>query len=234
MTMPDLVFNFIGVCVVDWRSAFRFFSEVLGFKYALEPSFGDWAILGGAWEVHHHQGGYSLIFELFDRGREVTGGHWGLNQGIRPGLHVSNLQKVMEGFDFPFNVEDRPWDKTAEFITTEGIRFALAEMPNRPFSDELSIPHIGHVVIKCADFEAMQHFYGEVLGFTEVDTGADYVVLTQSNEHPLLILERGGSESKYDLENTFWETNAVRAFPVFMNMTTTSVHRHMRTCDPML
>src|SRR5512138_237802 len=98
MNIPDLTFNFIGVCVVDWRSAFRFFSEVLGLKYALEPKFGDWAILGAAWDAYYHQGSYSLIFELFDRGREVPERHWGLNQGVRPGLHVSNLQKVMEKF----------------------------------------------------------------------------------------------------------------------------------------
>lgn len=234
MNKPNLTFNFIGVCVVDWRSAFRFFSETLGFKYALEPKLGDWAVLGGAWDAHYSKGGYSLIFELFDRGREVTERRWGLNQGVRPGLHVSNLQRVMERFDFPFTVEDRPWGKTAEFSTTEGIRFALAEIPDRPFSDDLSIPYIGHVAIKCADFEAMQHFYGDVLGLTKVAAGADHVVLTQSNEHPLVILERGGSASRYDLENTFWKTNAVRAFPVFPSLTTADIqaaHAYFRSND---
>jgi predicted enzyme related to lactoylglutathione lyase len=232
MKTPELTFNFIGVCVVDWRPAFKFFSEVLGLQYALEPSFGDWAVLGGGWEAHHHRGGYSLVFELFDRGQEVPGRRWGVNQGVRPGLHVSNLQKVMERFDFPFLLEHRPWGRTAEFATAEGIRFALAEVPNRPFSDDLSIPHIGHIAIKCADFEAMQHFYGDVLGLTTVAAGTDYVVLTQSNEHPLIILERGGTASRYDLENTIWKNNAVRAFPVFPSLTTTdlqAVYAHLQS-----
>jgi catechol 2,3-dioxygenase-like lactoylglutathione lyase family enzyme len=234
MNTPDLTFNFIGVCVVDWRSAFQFFSEVLGLQYAMEPNFGDWAALGGAWDDHYQQGGYSLVFELFDHGREVTERRWGLNQAVRPGLHVSNLQKVMERFDFPFTLENRPWGNIAEFTTTEGIRFALAEIPDRPFSDDLAIPYIGHVAIKCADFEAMQHFYCDVLGFTKVETGAEYVVLTQSHDHPLVILERGGSESRYDLENTFWKSNAVRAFPVFPSFTTTDLqaaYEHLRSND---
>jgi len=234
MNKPNLIFNFIGVCVVDWRSAFQFFSEVLGFEYALEPKYGDWAIFGGGWEAHYQQGSYSLIFELFDRGRVVTERRWGLNQGVRPGLHVSNLQRVMERFDFPFVVEDRPWGKTAEFITTEGIRFALVEIPNRPFSDDLAVPYIGHVAIKCADFAAMQHFYCEVLGFKKVDTGADYVVLAQSAKHPTVILERGGSASKFDFEDPFWKTNAVRAYPVFLSLTATDIqaaHAYLRDND---
>ena len=234
MKRPDLVFNFIGVSVADWNPAFKFFSEVLGFKYGLEPKHGDWAILGGAWDAYHYQGSYSLIFELFDHGREVPERHWGLNQGVRPGLHVSNLQKVMERFDFSYTVEQRPWGNTAEFSTTEGIRFAFAEIPDKPFSDDLFVPFIGHVAIKCADFEAMQHFYCDVLGFTKVEAGADYLVLAQSNEHPLVILERGGSESKYDLENTFWETNSVRAVPVFLSMTAAdiqSAYAYLRSND---
>lgn len=232
MKMPELTFNFIGVCVVDWKPAFQFFSEVLGFKYALEPKYGDWAIFGGGWEAHYQQGSYSLIFELFDRGREVTERRWGLNQGIRPGLHVSNLQRVMERFDFPFVVEEHPWGKTAEFTTTEGIRFALAEIPDRPFSDDLTIPYIGHVAIKCADFTAMQQFYCDVLGFEKVATGADYVVLTQAHEHPFVILERGGSEFRFDLKHTIWEDNAVRAFPIFPSLTATDIqaaHAYMQS-----
>jgi hypothetical protein len=90
MDHPNLTFNFIGVCVVDWwRSAFKFFSETLGLKYKLEPKHGDWAMLGGTWDSNDNQNHHGASFELFDRGRSVTERHWGLNQGIRPGFQVS-------------------------------------------------------------------------------------------------------------------------------------------------
>ncbi len=223
MNHPNLTFNFIGVCVVDWRSAFKFFSQTLGLKYELSSKHGDWAMLGGAWDSHYHQNNHSASFELFDRGRSVTERHWGLNQGVRPGFHVSNLNNIMEKVRIPFVVEERPWGKTAEFDTVEGIRFALAEIPDAPFSDDLSVPCIGHVAIKCANFEEMQNFYGNVLGFTVTDTGMDYAVLTQPDGFPSVILERGGSESKFDVANTPWENNAVRAFPVFLSLMTKDI-----------
>jgi len=230
MDKPNLTFNFIGVCVVDWRSAFEFFSQTLGLKYGLEPKLGDWAVLGGSWNQNNH----SASFELFDGGRSVTERHWGLNQGIRPAFHVSNLQRVMEKFRIPFVVEEHPWGKTAEFETVEGIRFALAEIPDAPFSDDLSVPCIGHATIKCANFEAMQNFYGDVLGCTITDTGVDYAVLTQPDGSPSVILERGGSESKFDVRNTQWENNAVRAFPVFLSLMTRdiqSAYAYLRSQD---
>src|SRR5262245_57769467 len=115
----NLTFNFIGVCVVDWESAFRFFSETLGLKYELEPKFGDWAIFGGGWDAYYKEGNRSAIFELFDSGRAVAERHWGLNQGIRPGFHVSNLQGIVDRLDIPFTFAKRPWGNTAEFSTTE-------------------------------------------------------------------------------------------------------------------
>jgi len=166
MERANLTFNLIGVSVVDWRSAFKFFSESLGLKFKLEPKHGDWAIFGGAWHAYYHQGNRSAIFELFDQGRAVSERHWGLNQGIRPGFHVSNLQDMMRRLDIPFIVEERPWGKTAEFSTSERICFAFAEIPDAPSSDDISTPYIGHVAIKCADFEAMQNFYGNILGLT--------------------------------------------------------------------
>jgi len=223
MDHPNLTFNFIGVCVVDWRSAFKFFSQTLGLKFQLEPKHGNWAIFGGAWDAYYKQGSHSAIFELFDRGRAVTERQWGLHQGIRPGFQVSNLHTAMTKLGLLCTMDERAWGKTAEFSTVEGVRFALAEIPNLPYSDDLSVPYIGHVAIKCADFEAMQNFYGDVLGFTRVDTGADYMVLTQPDGFPSVILERGGNESKFDPVNTPWEDNAVRAFPVFPSLMTTDI-----------
>lgn len=223
MENPNLIFNFIGVCVVDWHSAYRFFSETLGIHSELEPKHGDWAIFGGAWDAYYKHGSRSAIFELFDRGRAVTERQWGVNQGIRPGFHVSNLHNAMTNLRIPFTTDERPWGKTAEFSTVEGIRFAFAEIPDAPWSDDPSVPYIGHVAIKCANFEAMQNFYSDVLGFTRAAAGADYVLLTQPGGFPSVILEPGGRESKFDLRNTPWEDNAVRAFPVFLSLMTTDI-----------
>lgn len=224
----DLIFNFIGVSVVDWHSAFRFFSETLGFKAELNPIHGDWAVLGGAWDAYYRDGSRSAVFELFDHGRSVSERHWGLNQGIRPGFQVSNVQKVLHDLWARNNISignitDRPWGKTVEIITPEGIRFAFAEIPDTPFSDDIASPYVGHVAIKCADFEAMQNFYGNVLGFTRANSGSDFAVFTQKDGHPWVILERGGEPSSFDLRNTWWEDNAVRAFPVFISLMTKDI-----------
>ena len=222
MKNVNLTFNFIGVCVVDWHSAFRFFHETLGLNFKLEPKFGDWAMFGGGWEAYYHEGSRSAIFELFDNGQAVIERHWGLNQGIRPGFHVSNLQRTVEGLTIPFTLAERPWGNTAEFSSMEGIRFAFAEIPNTPYSDDLSVPYIGHVAIKCANFEAMQDFYGDVLGFTPAEAGPDYAVFAQPDGHPLLILEPGGA-SMIDPHDPAHVDNAVRNFPIFISLMTSDV-----------
>jgi catechol 2,3-dioxygenase-like lactoylglutathione lyase family enzyme len=223
MQNVDMIFNFIGVSVVDWPSAFKFFSETLGLNYQLDPKHGDWAIWGGGWDDYYHRSSRSAVFELFDDGRGVTDRRWGMNQGIRPGFQVFNLESAMAKLDLPFTVHECPWGKTAEFATVEGIRFALAEIPFAPCSDDLSTPYIGHVAIKCADLEAMQHFYVDILGFTRTETGSDYTLLTQSGGFPSVILEPGGSPSTFDVRNTPWQDNAVRAFPVFLSMMTSDL-----------
>lgn len=223
MTPVDLLFNFIGVCVVDWHSAYRFFHETLGLSAKLDPKHGDWAIFGGAWEAYYRQGSRSAIFELFDRGRPVLERHWGLNQGIRPGFQVSNLESIMERLDIPFTVEERPWARTAEFSTSEGIRFAFTEIPGAPFCDDLTTSYIGHVAIKCADFDAMQNFYSNVLGFIPTQAGSDYAVFAQRDGYPSVILEQGGSSPAFDPRGTPWADNAVRAFPVFISLMTSNI-----------
>ena len=70
-----MIFNFIGVSVVDWQLAFQFFSETLGLKAERNPKHGDWAIFGGAWDAYYKEGKHSAIFELFDMGRAVTERH---------------------------------------------------------------------------------------------------------------------------------------------------------------
>jgi len=235
MENMDLTFNFIGVSVVDWRPAFQFFSQTLGLKAELNSTHGDWAVFGGSWDSYYKDGSRSAIFELFDHGRAVSERHWGLNQGIRPGLHVSDIQTTVENMGKEISIAEvvnRPWGKSAEFTTTEGIRFAFAEIPNTPFNDDFTSPYIGHVAIKCADLDAMKNFYGDVLGFTLSNAGSDYAVFTQKDGHPWIILERGGEPSTIDLHNTWWENNAVRTFPVFISLMTRdvqSVYAYLKT-----
>ncbi|HET9905401.1 MAG TPA: VOC family protein [Anaerolineales bacterium] len=219
----NLIFNFIGVAVVDWQPAFQFFTQTLGMKYQLESRYGDWAMLGGGWDAYYKDGSRSAIFELFDGGQAVTERYWGLNQGIRPGFHVSNLQPIVDRLDIPFTLAKRPWGNTAEFISTEGIRFAFAEIPGTPFSDDLSVPYIGHAAIKCANFELMQHFYEDVLGLIRVDAAAEYALFSQPDDHPFIVLEPGGSPSAIHQHDNSEINDAVRASPVFMSLMTTDV-----------
>lgn len=223
MSDVNLIFNFVGVCVVDWLPAFRFFRDMLGLQAQRDPKHGDWAILGGAWEAYYQQGSRSAIFELFDQGRPVAERHWGLNQGFRPGFHISKLETTVKYLQTRGNISigpirTHPWGKTAEFSTIEGIRLALAQIPDTPFSDDPARPYIGHVAIRCADFTAMQHFYGEVLGFTRSAAGPDYAIFEQEGGHPSVILEPGGAASTFDPRHTQWEQDAVRAFPVFISL----------------
>lgn len=233
----SLVFNFIGVSVVDWPAAFHFFGEKLGLRAGLEPKHGDWAVLGGAWDAYYKNGIRSAVFELFDQGRPVPDRYWGVNQGFRPGFHVSNLKRTVEtirtrnGISIG-EIKEQPWGKVAEFSTTEGIRFAFAEIPSTPDSDDLSVPYIGHVAVKCADLKRMADFYGSVLRFTPLHAFTDNLIFTQVDGHPWIILEPGGRASTFELRDTIWENNAVRAFPVFISLMTTdiqTVYRYLKS-----
>jgi len=233
----DLTFNFIGVSVVDWQPAFDFFHHQVGMKAGRHAEFGNWAIFGGGWDAYQ-AGNRSAIFELFDNGRSVPSREWGLNQGIRPGLHVVELaatvQTLREKSVQVGDIVAQPWGKAAEIIAPEGIRFALCEIPDQPASDDLAQPYVGHVAIKCADFVAMQHFYGGILGFTQMASGENHAIYDQEDGHPLIVLERGGAPANFDPRNTHWKDDAVRAFPVFMSLMTPDIHAavaHLRTAN---
>jgi catechol 2,3-dioxygenase-like lactoylglutathione lyase family enzyme len=225
----ELTFNFIGMSVVTWQPVFRFFHEKWGMKAERRAEFGDWANLGGGWDVYYESGRQGAIFELFDGGRAVTERRWGVNQGIRPGFHVPNLSDAIailqaRGVAHGTAITEHPWGRTAEIIAPEDIRIAIAEVPGRPASDDLAVPHIGHVAIKCADVAAMRRFYGNTIGYEQVNAGPDYTIFAQQNAHPLVILEPGGGASSFDPRDSPWELDPVRAFPVFLSMMTPDIH----------
>ena len=230
MTKPLLTFNFIGVAVVNWQPAFELFHEKLGIRAETNPDYGDWANLGGAWEAYNG-GSRSAIFELFDGGRAVSERAWGVNQGIRPAFHVHDIDKAiatLEAKIIPvYDKQQKPYGTVAEFKTIEGIRFALAHLPYVPASDDFELPYIGHVAIRCADFEAMQQFYGDVIGFNSADQRDDLVVYEQHDNHPKIILEAGGQP----MTITDWAGDVVRACPVFLSMMTgtiDTVYQHFK------
>jgi catechol 2,3-dioxygenase-like lactoylglutathione lyase family enzyme len=203
----ELTFNFVGVSAAAWEPAFRFFNEILGIQAERRAEFGDWAVLGGGWDAYHNKDNRSAVFELFDNGRAVTARRWGLEQGIRPAFHVPNLPHAVEdlrarGITQIGDITERPWSKVVEFTATEGIRFAITEIPGLPSSDNLAAPYIGHVAIKTVDLTVARSFYGDTIGYTQVDAGADYAIYAQQNEHPLIILERGGEASAFDPRNS--------------------------------
>lgn len=228
MKRIDLTFNFVGMSVVAWRPAFDFFHKTLGMTATLRADLGDWANLGrGGTSADDTRHGAN--FELFDGGRAASARHWGLNQGVRPGLHVPDLAEAVgqfrsRGIELAGGIVRRPWGSAVEFATTEGVRFALATIPGTRASADFATPYIGHAAIKCADFPAMQRFYGDIIGYTPIDAGQDYAVYAQPSEQPLVILEPGGEASSFDPANSPWEHDAVRAFPVFISMMTPDIH----------
>lgn len=87
--------NFMGVCVDDCHTSYRFYTEILGMYAELDPDLGNWASLGGGWDAYR-AGSRSMIVELFDGGRLAGGGRsWGHEQGIRPGIQVDDLESVV-------------------------------------------------------------------------------------------------------------------------------------------
>jgi catechol 2,3-dioxygenase-like lactoylglutathione lyase family enzyme len=125
----DIELNFMGVCVVDWHSSYRFYTEILGIHAELDPDLGIWASLGGGWDAYR-AGSKSLIVELFDGGRPAGGRKWGHKQGIRPGIQVDDLEAVVvaaraRGVPFTGEVEETDWGQRIEFSAPEGIRWTL-------------------------------------------------------------------------------------------------------------
>jgi catechol 2,3-dioxygenase-like lactoylglutathione lyase family enzyme len=228
----DVIFNFIGMCVSNWQQAFAFFTETLGLQAELNPAYGDWANLGGAWEGYYHETP-SLICELFDQGRPVSERWWGKNQNVRPAIHVDDLDSTAarlreRGVNFTGTIEVKPWGRQIEFESVEGIRWALAQIPNKPVSQDLSRPHIGHIAIKTANFEAQKHFYGTKIGFILEDSERDYAIYAQAKpDHPFIILEQGGEAIQPE---TYGEQHPERSYPFFLSFMTGDIQTIAEEC----
>lgn len=111
--------------------------------------------------------------------------------------------------------------------TAEGIRWALAHVPDRLAREDASRPQFGHVALKCADLAAQRAFYGEMFGFLLEDSGTDYAVFGQRRaDHPFIVLETGGEVILPTRDGPFPE----RAHPFFMSFMTPHIQEVADFC----
>lgn len=221
----DVELNFMGVCVADWHTSYRFYTEILGMHAELDPDLGTWASLGGGWDAYR-AGSKSMIVELFDGGRPAGGGRaWGHKQGIRPGIQVDDLEAVVvaaraRGVPFTGQVEETDWGQRIEFTAPEGIRWILSQVPGRPSSPDLFKPHIGHVEIKAHDLAGQEAFYRNVIGMHLESENQTQVILGQGTGKPWLTLESGGEKQ---INDPAWASDPARGHPIFISFMTSDI-----------
>ncbi|HET7271905.1 MAG TPA: VOC family protein [Rubrobacter sp.] len=222
----DIELNFMGVCVEDWRTSYRFYTEILGMHAELDPDLGTWASLGGGWDAYR-AGSRSMIVELFDGGRSSAGGGraWGHKQGIRPGIQVDDLEAVVvaaraRGVPFTGEIEETDWGRRIEFTAPEGIRWTLSHVPERPSGPDLFKPHIGHVEIKARDLEEQMAFYRDVMGMHLESENQTQVILGQGANKPWLTLESGGEKQ---INDPAWASDPALGHPIFISFMTSDI-----------
>jgi catechol 2,3-dioxygenase-like lactoylglutathione lyase family enzyme len=227
----DITFNFIGMCVADWKAAYTFFTQTLGLDAELNPAHGDWANLGGAW-AGYYSDTHSLVCELFDAGQGVADRWWGKNQNIRPAIHVANLaatvaQLQARNVQFTSAVEQQSWGKQIEFTTVEGIRWGLAEWHDKPVRPDFRQPQFGHVALKTANFAAQQQFYTQ-MGFLLEATDHDRIIFTQTKpHHPFIMLEKSG---EFIATDAYRARHPERSFPFFLSFMTPDIQSVAQEC----
>jgi len=221
----DIELNFMGVCVVDWHTSYRFYTEILGMHAELDPDLGIWASLGGGWDAYR-AGSKSMIVELFDGGRPAGDGRaWGHKQGIRPGIQVDDLEAVVVearacGVPFTGEVEETDWGQRIEFTAPEGIRWTLSHVPGRPSSSDLFKPHIGHVEIKAHDLAEQEAFYRDVMGMHLESENQTQVILGQGAGKPWLTLESG---SEKQINDPARASDPACGHPIFISFMTSDI-----------
>ena len=221
----DIELNFMGVCVEDWHTSYRFYTEILGMHAELDPDLGIWASLGGGWDAYR-AGSRSMIVELFDGGRPAGGRRaWGHKQGIRPAIQVDDLEAVVaaaraRGVPFTGEIEETDWGQRTEFTAPEGIRWTLSHVPERPSSPGLFKPHIGHVEIKTHDLAGQVTFYRDVMGMNLESEHQTQIILGQGAGKPWLALESGGEKQTND---PAWASDPALGHPVFISFMASDV-----------
>lgn len=215
----DTELNFLGLYVADWPASYQFYTAILGMQAEVDPSLGVWASLGGGWDAYR-TGSRSMICELFDGGGSVGSGRaWGRRQGIRPAIHVDDLDAVVgaaraRGVSFTGEVEETAWGRRIEFTAPEGIRWTLCQAPGRPSSPDLFKPYIGHVEIKAHDVAGQTAFYRDVIGLDLESKEPAQVIFGQGAGLPWLTLEPGGEKRTNDPARG---PDAIRGHPVFIS-----------------
>lgn len=229
--------NFLGIHVVDWQTAYLFYTDVLGMRSELEPKYGDWAVLGGGWEAYR-AGNRSMVLELFDGGRPVRGARaWGREQALRPALQVDDLAVAIadlraRGVPFTGGIQEDRLGQRIEFVTPEGIRWTLAQIPGGPSSADRALPYVGHVEIKAHDLAGQETFYREVMGLSRASDALPPIVLGQGPGNPWLTLEPGG-ERQTDVPP--WpQRSPVCGQPVYLSFMTSDIkdaRAHLRDAN---
>lgn len=215
----DTELNFLGLYVAAWQASYQFYTEILGMHADEDPSLGVWASLGGGWDAYR-TGCRSMICELFDGGRPVRRGRaWGRGQGIRPAIHVDDLDAVVSaararGVPFTGAVEETAWGRRIEFTVPEGLRWTLCQTPGRPSSPDLFKPYIGHVEIKACDVAGQTAFYRDVIGMNLESETLAQVIVGQGVGQPWLTVESGGEKQMNDPAGG---PDAIRGQPVFIS-----------------
>lgn len=222
----QLEWNFIGASFVNWQIAFRYFTDVLGFAYNLNPDYGDWAVLGGGWDAYY-AGSNGTTFELFDDGCPAsTARHWGDGQGYRPALHVRDLETSIaylksRGVIFSSDIEAKSWGRRIEFIAPESVRLALLETPERPTTTDWQRPIMATVEIKAHDLDAQTHFFTDVMGLHIAERYTNGVILRHTDTNKAqIILESGGTKTTNDPS---WSHDPVRGHPFFLSFMTPDI-----------
>lgn len=225
----QLEWNFIGASFVNWSIAFRYFTDVLGFAYKLNPDHGDWAELGGGWDAYY-AGSNGTTFELFDDGRpESTDRRWGKGQAYRPAIHVRDLETSIaylksRGVIFSSEIESRSWGRRIEFIAPESVRLALLETSERAVTTDWQRPIMATMEIKAHNIAAQIEFYTEVMGLHISKKANDGIILRHAerigSDKAQIILEEGGNKAANDPS---WSHDPVRGHPFFLSFATSEI-----------
>lgn len=223
-----LEWNFIGSSVVDWRTSYHFYHDVLGFATKLNPDHGDWALIGGGWD-DYYANIPGITFELFDDGQSAnTSRSWGKGQGYRPAIHVRDVETAQtylqsRGVIFTSEIEERAWGRRIEFIAPETIRLALLET-DRATTVNWQRPIIATVEIKAQNIANQVKFYCDVMGLDVALEYKDGIVLrhneTIGSHKPQLIIEAGG---EINSNNPDWSHDPVRGHPFFLSFMTKDI-----------
>lgn len=205
----DLKLNFLGLTVADFKSSYRFYTQMLGIQ--VKHSRSDWA----AFKTK------GVKFELFSGAKTQTrDSSSGEKQTIKGSFQIANLKKTisdlrLKGVEFIGEIKKTVLGESIEFIAPEGICWTFAYAPYYPFSPNLLEPHLGWIEMKTYNLAQQQAFYTDVMRLQKSNSSNDQIIFRQKKGEPLLLLESAGqvSTNKNYADNPFlisFETDNIK------------------------